>query len=764
MVSEAESRTHGTQGGARSPVAAPGQPGGRVQTAQTPATAADGVFRRAKMFHERGALDDAERGYSEALQAEPDHAEALHLLGVLHFQRGRMEEADSAMSRSIERSPSPLALANHASVLLSLDRRDDALARLDAALALNASHPRALMLRAGVLANLSRHQEALEMYDRLIEAVPAQADVLCGRAVVLRALQRHAEALESCERALAIDSRSFNVHRQRGHALRDLGRLGEALDSYGRALAVVPNSAEVLLMQGLTFADLGRLDSALASLAAAIAGHPDFVDAIFNSAVVLERLKRYDDALERCDRVLALDPRHASALANKGNIQHGLKRYTDALENYDASLDIAPQAVEVLCNRAVTLIDLRRAQEALESCARAIACNETHSQAWFQHGRALQRLHRYEEALTSFDRVLAADPDDRPALYHRGNTLRSMMRHEEAIAEYDRVLAIDPEHIVTHFTKAFVYLQMGDLEKGWPEYEWRWREEQVGAHKRAFAQPLWLGKESIEDKTILLHAEQGLGDTLQFCRYVKMVKARGARVIVEAQAPLRSLLATVEGIDQIVAYGDPLPLFDVHCPLLSLPMVFGTTLSTIPADVPYIRADEERIAHWETRLGPRSRPRIGIAWSGNPNHLDDHNRSISLDELLPELADDVEWVSIQKFVRAEEQTLLTTSNVRHFGEEIGDFSDTAALVQCLDCVVSVDTSVAHLAGALGRPLWVMLPYLPDWRWLLDRDDNPWYPNARLFRQAQAGQWSDVFARIRDALRSLPAAVPAALPI
>ncbi|WP_459711132.1 tetratricopeptide repeat protein [Paraburkholderia sp. 2C] len=717
-------------------------------------TVVEGALKRARTLHERGALDDAERGYRDVLLADPEHAEALHLLGVVHFQRGRLDEADEVLSRSIEQRPSALALSNHASVLTSLGRREDALKRLDEALRINPAHPRAWLLSAGLLAALNRYDEALKAYDRLLEIASTAADVWSGRAAVLSALQRFPEALESSERALRIERRSFNGYSQRGHALRGLNRLEDALDSYGRALAIAPNSGEVLVMQGLTLADLGRFDAALASLSEAIAGQPDFVDAIYNSAVVLERLGRLEDALARCDRVLALNAQHAPALANKGNVLHALQRFAAALESYDASLEIASSSLEVLCNRAHTLTNLRREPEALESCERAIAIDETYAPAWYHRGCVLHRMHRYEEAIASHDRVLASDPDDKPSRYQRGNALRSLMRHEEALIEFDRVLELEPQHMMTHFSKAFVYLQMGDFEKGWPEYEWRWREAQVGAFRRSFAQPLWLGEEPIEGKTILLHAEQGLGDTLQFCRYAKLVKSLGARVIVEAQASLKSLLADVEGVDQVVSAGEPLPPFDVHTPLLSLPLAFQTELSSIPGGVPYLRTSDEHVVHWQGLLGTRSRPRIGIAWSGNPNHLDDHNRSIPLEELLGRLPDSVEWVSVQKFVRGEEQALLEKSNVRHFGEVISDFSDTAALMQCLDCVLSVDTSVAHLAGALGRPVWIMLPYLPDWRWLLGRDDSPWYPTARLFRQTSAGEWSDVFERIGSALQSL----------
>jgi tetratricopeptide (TPR) repeat protein len=758
MVSEAGRTTLDTQGGAHTQPATGVAGGGAASAARAPSTLVDGAMKRARAFHERGALDDAERVYGDVLQAEPEHAEALHFLGVLYFQRGRMEDADAALRRSVEQSPSALALANHASVLVALGRREDALAQLDAALRINAVHPRSLLLRAGLLMELARPDEALDAYDQLLKLVPTAVDVICCRAAVLRALNRPQDALDASERALRIDPRSFNAHRQRGDALRDLRRFVDALDAYGRALSVVPNSAEVLLMQGMTLADLGRLDAALSSLNEAIAGKPDYVDAIYNSAVLLERLGRNDDALLRCDRVLALNARHAAALANKGNVLHSLERYEESLASYDASLEIAPASIETWCNRTQTLVELRKLPEALESCDRAVALDDQYKPAWFYRGRVLQRLHRYEEAIASLDRVLTLDAEHRPARFQRGNALRSLMRHDEALVEYDRVLEVDPNNIMTHFTRAFVYLQAGDFERGWPEYEWRWKEEQVGTFKKHFAQPLWLGEESIRDKTILLHAEQGLGDTLQFCRYVKFVKARGARVVVEAQRALKSMLENVEGVDQVVSQGDPLPPFDVYCPLLSLPLVFRTNLESMPADVPYLRVDDERIAAWESRLGTKTRPRIGIVWSGNPSHLDDHNRSIPLDEVLLGLPDSVEWISVQKNVRADEQQLLAASSVRDVSDAIGDFADTAALMHCLDCIVTVDTSVAHLAGALGRPVWIMLPYLPDWRWLLGRDDSPWYPSARLFRQTKAGEWRDVLERVSAALQQVPTAV------
>lgn len=288
-------------------------------------------------------------------------------------------------------------------------------------------------------------------------------------------------------------------------------------------------------------------------------------------------------------------------------------------------------------------------------------------------------------------------------------------------------------------------------ERGWTEYEWRWKKPSLARLKRNFPQPLWLGGDNISGKTILLHSEQGFGDTIQFCRNVPLVAARGARVVLEVETPLQRLMATLAGAAHVVTKGGPLPDFDLKCPLLSLPLAFGTKLETIPSSGPYLRAPIQNLAEWETRLGEKRRPRIGLAWSGSAAHERDAERSISLAALLPLLNIDAAFVSLQKDVRPAEAAVLDQcGDMLHFGDTISDFADTAALISTLDLVISVDTSIAHLAGALGSPVWVLLSYIPDWRWLLDRDSSPWYPTARLFRQNDTRMWDSVIMRVREA--------------
>jgi tetratricopeptide (TPR) repeat protein len=364
----------------------------------------------------------------------------------------------------------------------------------------------------------------------------------------------------------------------------------------------------------------------------------------------------------------------------------------------------------------------------------------------------LHALTRYEEALASHERAVALAPNSAIAHSNYGLALHHMKRFEETAASYERALAIEPDLAHAHYNEAYYRLLTGDLPLGWEKLEWR--SPQGSSNKRTFAQPQWSGAQEIAGKTVLLHSADGFGDAIQFCRYAPLVAARGARVILEVLWPQQELMCTLAGVTQVVAQGYPLPDFDLQCPLLSLPRAFGTALATIPAEVPYLHAAASAVEHWNARLGPRHRPRIGIAWSGNPTHHNDHNRSIGLRGFLPLLAGvDATFISVHREVRDADAALLQErSEILHFGKELKNYAETAALIANLDLVVCVDTSVAHLAGALAKPVWILLPDMPDWRWLLDRDDNPWYPTARLFRQDATRTWDGVVARVAAALQ------------
>jgi len=385
---------------------------------------------------------------------------------------------------------------------------------------------------------------------------------------------------------------------------------------------------------------------------------------------------------------------------------------------------------------------------AIASFEKAITLKPSLAEAHCNLGNALIERAQYDAALASIDKSIALNPDFAVAHYNRGNALIELKQVGAAIESFDRAITLMPNFASAWGHKALALLLSGDYEKGLELYEWRWQQEDVKKHQRDFPQPLWLGKESIAGKTILLHSEQGLGDIIQFSRYVKRVAELGARVILEAPDSLVDLLRKLEGASEVVVYDTSLPDFDCHCPLLSLPLAFKTTVSTIPSSSQYLYSDEAKLAQWSDRLGAKTKPRIGIVWRSSTAHKKDI-RSITLSELAKHLPQGFDYISLQKELPdTEEFTVRTYPNIRYFGPKIKDFSDTAALCTLMDIVISIDTSVVHVAGALGKPVWVLLPYAADWRWFSDREDSPWYPSAKLYRQDGTREWASVLEKVK----------------
>lgn len=481
------------------------------------------------------------------------------------------------------------------------------------------------------------------------------------------------------------------------------------------------------------------------------------VQAKFQQGWALHRAGKLAQAQERYQQVLLLQPKHFDALHFLGVIAAQTGNFSRAVDLIGEALELDPHCAEAYNNRGNALQNLQQCDAALESYDRAIALRPDYAEAYNNRGFALQDLKQFEAALQNYDRAIALMPDYAEAHNNRGNALRELKQFEAALRSYDKTIALQPDHAKAHWNMSLCQLQMGDFVRGWEQYEWRWKSEEAGGAVRGFSQPLWLGAESLQSKTILLHAEQGLGDTIQFCRYAALVARQAASVVLEVQPALGALLADVQGPDRVVALGDPLPDFDFHCPLLSLPLALGTRLDTIPVQVPYVAAPRNLIAKWEAALGPKEKPRIGIAWSGSPGYRNDRDRSISLRRILPLLTAQVSVVSLHHEVCPEDRDLLDAHrDILHFGAELTDFADMAALMTQMDLVISVDTSVAHLAGALGRPVWVLLPFAPHWVWMLDRADSPWYPTARLFRQPRLGDWDSVIRTVVECLAELGA--------
>ena len=540
----------------------------------------------------------------------------------------------------------------------------------------------------------------------------------------------------------------------------ELGSSDEALESCDRALKARPDYTDALYNRGKVLLALERFEDARLSYEAALAREPDRIDTLNNLGLALTGLGQPEAALVAYDKVLAIDPGHLGALLNRANSLVELERFEEALVMCGQVLSANPTQAEAHNTRGVALGKLVRYDEALASYDRAIALQPKFVEAHSNRGTALHELKRHEEALASYDHALALRPDYAEAHANRGNALKELRRLPQALASYERALELRPDLADAHFSDAMCRLLIGDFARGWQQHEWRWETAQLRKAKRHFLQPLWIGADDIAGKTILLHAEQGFGDTLQFCRYVPRVVERGAHVILEVPKPLRELMRTLSCTVQIVSAGDLVPPFDLHCPLLSLPLAFGTQIETIPSQTPYLSAPENKRIVWRDRLGKHERPRIGLVWAGDPrknllgaNRID-RQRSLRFEQLAPVLqVRGCDFYSLQKGDDAQAQ--LRNSALDHgivdWSADFHDFSDTAALIENLDLVIAVDTAVAHLAGALGKPLWLINRYNTCWRWLLDRDDSPWYPAARLFRQDESRVWDGVIARVQAAL-------------
>ena len=510
-----------------------------------------------------------------------------------------------------------------------------------------------------------------------------------------------------------------------GNLLRRQGRLDDALRAYDKAVQLGPTAPQCWRDLAALLTELKRFDQALLALRELERLAPDDWDAAMQRASLLLRLTRTEEAIESLDQCDRLRPNHAPTLQLRALALHSLNRLEPALA------------------------DLMQAH-ALDP-ANASVCNDI---AVF-----LRLLGRGEESIAWFDAAIARKADFFAAYNNKAFALTHLHRFAEAFATYDAVKMRDPGNAEAIWSEALVQLLTGNFA-GWRGREARFTIPGLAVVSYNFSQPLWLGEASLEGKTILIFADEGIGDTIQFARYVPDVAARGGRVVLLLPAALCPLLASVPGVVECVPMsGNKVIAFDTYCPISSLPLAFATTLDSIPGATPYLHApDPAQVQAWHARLGPHAKLRIGLTWSGNPTHKDDHNRSLALRALAPLLDCDATFVSLQKDPRpADEAFLRERPDIIDVSEHLTDFGATAALMACLDLVITVDTSVAHLAGALARPTWILLPYTPDYRWLLDRDDSPWYPTAKLFRQDASRDYKNVIARIRSELQTKIAA-------
>ena len=548
--------------------------------------------------------------------------------------------------------------------------------------------------------------------------------------------------------------KTFNITQNLQQALRhhQQGQLREAEKIYARIIKIAPSNFDALHLLGLAKAQGGQMGEASRLMSAALKINPNVPDVLINYANVLHALKRDGEALEALDKALALRPGDQDALLYRGNALVALNRANEAVACFNTVLEQQPDRNEARANRGNAFALLGRHADALRDFDAVLAHRPNDPECLYNRATALLDLGRSSEAVSGFDRALAAAPNHVKALNNRGRALQTLNRHEEALACFEKAISIEKDYADAHFNAALSLLTAGQLKRGFAEYEWRWMRSGMPEPRRQTRGRLWRGEFPIDRRTILLSAEQGLGDTIQFARYVPLLAAAGATVILEVQPELKPVFANLAGVASCHSRGEPLPPYDVYCPLGSLPFAFKTELSSVPADIPYLNADEAHIAKWRPALEILPGKRVALAWAGHVRHANDRNRSIDL-RLLETLfsLDGVSLVSIQRELRDGDAQLLHRNAIPDLGPRLADMADTAAVLANVDLVISVDTSVVHLGGAMGREVWALLPFTPDWRWTLEGEHSPWYPRTRLFRQSAPAQWKDVIEAVRDAL-------------
>lgn len=641
--------------------------------------------------HLAGRAAEAEQVYAAILDAVPDHPDTLHLFGLLRAQTGRLEEAVALLERAVAERP------GHPEFRVNLGKAYRAAGRPD---------------------------EAAVAYREALRLCPEAPEV----AFVLASLER------------------------------DLGRLPAAIAGFLHTATLQPDLAEAWLQAGALLRQTGHGAEAVRCLRHAVRLRPDHAPAWHQLGVALQRVGDAE-SVAVLRQATVLDPLDPGIRLNAARALCDGGHWGEAARQLAASLALDPTSVEALDLLGFVRWRQRGTADPSPWYRRALRLDPERPNRWTAFAIAAAERGERAVAALAAERALSLDPAGPQQMGLRALLHRDAHRLDDALRLHDRAVAAAPAAAEQRWNRGLTRLLAGRYREGWEDYEARWRTAGFPTKPRGFTQPLWSG-ESIAGRTILLHEEQGRGDAIQFIRYAPLVAARGARVVVETGADLAALLGTVDGISQLVVSGEPLPPFDLHCPLLSLPRAFGHELPDIPARVPYLQPDPRQVIHWAERLATADAGgtplRVGLVWAGNPGFAGDRERSPGLEVLRPLFTvPGCRFLGLQ--VGAGRLALLGEAMPASFtdlGAELASFTDTAAVMAGLDLVVSSCTAPAHLAGALGRPVWVMLSHTPDWRWLLGRDDSPWYPTARLFRQPAPGDWASVVAMMRDALEAM----------
>ena len=712
---------------------------------QQPSTSEQHLLR-GQWLHEQGQLDDAQQCYIHILQQHPRHRIALHLFGISLYQQTRYAESEYVLQQAQELAPDDCdLLSDRGLVLLAKENYLAASDCFERAIAIDPAMAAAWNNLGVTYQHLQRLEQAEQCWRQVLALKPEHRDALINLGNLFCRQGKNAEALDLFGQLLQSYPQEAMSWRVTAKALSQAGLHEQALHYIQQARQLSPNCTESLTEQGLILRHLHRHENALLCYQQVAAAEPNSADADNNCGVILDDLKRHEEAQHYYQQALKKQPQHIDALFNFAVSLEKCGLWEQAQQRYQQLTREQPNHINAWHGLGSLLLRQRRLNEALGCYRRALMLSPDNADLWHDCAIVLRDMQRHWLALSCLWRAIQLRPHFASALNTHGMMLYELRQFDDAQADFKRARELAPNLSETYWNQAHCHLIQGQMLLGWQLYEWRKNWLSENAKQRQWQKPQWRGEAFLPGQTILLHAEQGYGDTIQFCRYVTLVAKRGARVILEVPDVLNSLLSKLPGVEQIIVCGDNLPAHDWQCSLMSLPLAFATTLASIPAAAGYLTIPAQRVANSKN-------PQIGFVWAGNAKHHNDRARSIPLATFKPLLsALPADYICLQQPLPEHVRQTISAANVHFPAETLNDFATTAAIIAKLDLVITVDTAVAHLAGAMGKTVWILLAYNNDWRWLTERADSPWYHSARLFRQPVLGDWQSVIAEVSQAL-------------
>jgi len=667
-----------------------------------------------------------------------EKAKDYFFLGLENSEKKQYDEAINFFLYSLELAPkNKNTLINLSVVLLEYKKYEQAEDIIDKAISIYPSDEVILSLQARLFEECDRINLAIKVHKKIIDINPKNTESIKIKENLIKKIidniilkyrdNKIEEALSLISEIILLEKENPYIYNIRANIYADQDLKAEALINYKKAIKYKSNYSEAYHNCGVIYEEMGNLE-----------------EASFN----------YKNAIK-------YSTNNSEAFYNLGNVQKKLNRIEEALENYEKAIELNPKFVEAHFNKGNLLIENKNWKESIVCFQEVINLKIDYAEAYYNLGNVYEELHLFEVALHSYEKAIKYKPKYAQAWTNKGVVLEELRIIDEALVSYDKAIELENDYAPAYHNKALLLLLNGEIKAGFKLYEWRWliKDNNSQQDKRVFSKPLWLGKEKLNNKIILIHSEQGLGDTIQFCRYIPLLKKIGAKVIFEIQSPLKNLLKNLEGVNYFITSNDPVPFYEFHCPLLSLPLAFNTCLETIPVNIPYLQVSNQLVDKWSQYLG-NSEFKIAICWQGSAQSRLDYGRSfqVALFEKISQIKG-VRLISIQKNFGTEQlENLPADITIEKISEDFDNgenaFLDTAAIMKSVDLIITSDTSLSHLAGALGLPNWLLLKRIPDWRWMLDRSDSPWYPNHKLFRQKKIGDWLSVFDEVENEIKLL----------